>query len=199
MTVGIYRITCLINGKVYIGKSVNCEVRIAGHKNICSKPHFLSGNRYMHADAREYGIENFRFEIIRPVAREDYHNLGQIEIDEIIRHRSFLPEYGYNRSLVMASSPRVSDRMYYKKTKPSGEMQRSAVTLSGKAPRTPIRNHVNRYDQYDLEGKFVHSWHSVSELLAKYPDFKRQGFHKACEKFGVYKGFRWKKEPVEKQ
>jgi len=188
MTVGIYRITCLVNGKVYIGKSINCEVRIATHKSICSKPHFLSGNRYMHADAQTHGIENFRFEIIRPVSQEEYHTLDRIEIDEIIRHRSFMPECGYNRSLVMSISPQVSDRMYYKKSKPSG-----------KAPRKSIRNHVNRYDQYDLDGKFVQSWYSVSELLTKHPDFKRQGFHKACEKFGVYKGFRWKKEPIGKQ
>jgi group I intron endonuclease len=58
---GIYLITNQVNGKVYVGSSGNCHVRICGHKyGIRTGTH---GNKYLQASGTLHGIENFTFEI----------------------------------------------------------------------------------------------------------------------------------------
>ena len=65
--VGIYKIENLINGKVYIGQSVNIEERWQSHKAIVinkanSYKTTLQYPLYLALD--KYGLENFKFEII---------------------------------------------------------------------------------------------------------------------------------------
>lgn len=68
---GIYKITNLINGKIYIGSSVNLKRRKTIHlSNLKNKKH---GNRYLQNSFDKYGEDNFIFEILEPV--EDKNNL----------------------------------------------------------------------------------------------------------------------------
>ena len=57
MSCGIYKIENLLNGKSYIGQSIEIEHRLAKHK--CAKDNF-----YIHRAIRKYGINNFSFEIL---------------------------------------------------------------------------------------------------------------------------------------
>lgn len=63
MSCGIYKITNLINNKIYIGQSVNIEVRFTQHKNFeyNLRQHPSS---HLYKAMKKYGIENFSFEII---------------------------------------------------------------------------------------------------------------------------------------
>ena len=55
----IYKITCLINGKIYIGQTIqSAEMRWAAHKNSSPKP------TYIQKAIKKHGRENFIFEII---------------------------------------------------------------------------------------------------------------------------------------
>ena len=60
---GIYKITNLINNKIYIGQSVDIKKRWATHKRQA----FIKGkeyDKYLYRAIRKYGIDNFSFEII---------------------------------------------------------------------------------------------------------------------------------------
>ena len=59
-TYWIYKITNNINGKVYIGQSVNYKKRWNEHKN-CAKNGYDS---HLYFAMRKYGIENFTFKVI---------------------------------------------------------------------------------------------------------------------------------------
>jgi group I intron endonuclease len=65
---GIYKITNIINGKAYIGKSKNISTRWCYHiyiaKRIKSGKEFKEANP-LHYAMVKYGIENFKFEIIQ--------------------------------------------------------------------------------------------------------------------------------------
>lgn len=83
----IYKITNKINGKIYIGQSVNSLIRFAGHKSNAKKPH---RNSAIDKAINKYGIENFELEIIE--ITEDYNAREKFWIKF---YNSLVP-YGYN-------------------------------------------------------------------------------------------------------
>ena len=87
MVSGIYKITNLVNGKVYIGQSKDILRRFKEHFNIKSKV----SNTYLHYSIKHYGIENFVFEVILKTYDLDYW-----EKFFIYWYRSTNNEYGYN-------------------------------------------------------------------------------------------------------
>lgn len=62
---GIYKITNKIDGKVYIGKSINIYYRWTQHIKIAKNPSkYRDGNRPLYHAMSKYGIDNFEFEIV---------------------------------------------------------------------------------------------------------------------------------------
>lgn len=71
MKCGIYKITNLINGKIYIGCSKNIEHRWIAHKSESILEHNPQYNYSIHKAFRKYGIDNFSFEIIELVSEQE--------------------------------------------------------------------------------------------------------------------------------
>lgn len=92
MISGIYKITCLVNGKFYYGISQNIEKRIKQHKySLINKTNYA--NKKMQLDFDKYGIENFEF---KELIKCDMRNAKFIESVLIQSTRSY--EFGYNTS-----------------------------------------------------------------------------------------------------
>lgn len=85
---GIYRITNLLNGKVYIGQSRNIWSRYKNH--FCER-YPKNDRSYIHYAILHYGKENFSFEILKETYDLNYWEKFLIQI-----HHSSDPEYGYN-------------------------------------------------------------------------------------------------------
>lgn len=62
MKIGIYKISCRKNGRVYIGETTNIERRWEQHKRLL-KNH-KHGNKQLQGDWNKYGEESFIFEEI---------------------------------------------------------------------------------------------------------------------------------------
>lgn len=80
----VYRITNIVNHKVYIGVTENFDKRCREHlcaAKIVAKP--------LYRAMRKYGIENFLFEVIAEGDRD-------LEMSYITEYRSKNPKYGYN-------------------------------------------------------------------------------------------------------
>lgn len=90
--IGIYKITNMINGKVYIGQSVNIKKRFAAHKSAAFNPKNKHYNYPLYRAIRKYGIENFSFEVIEECNEE---NLNDREIFYISKYKSH-GKNGYN-------------------------------------------------------------------------------------------------------
>ena len=90
MTCGIYKIENKINGKIYIGQSVNIERRWKDHR-VRSK----YKNEILYDDIREYGIENFNWIIIEECNKTELKNKEKYYIK---LYNSLYP-YGYNKAL----------------------------------------------------------------------------------------------------
>ena len=84
MTTGIYKITNLVNGKVYIGASKDIKQRWSAHRN---------GHSDLAKEFQTFGLDNFKFEILLECPED---MLCQWERDMICLYDADDPEKGYN-------------------------------------------------------------------------------------------------------
>lgn len=92
MTRGIYKIENLINGKLYIGQSVQIEKRFEQHKKVAFSRKDPNYNNLIYKAIRKYGLDNFKFEIIEEVSEDQ--DLDEREIYWISHYNSY--KEGYN-------------------------------------------------------------------------------------------------------
>lgn len=88
----IYKITNLINNKIYIGlTTTELKVRWNNHRH-CVK----NDPRHLYCSMRKYGIENFTIEQID--SADNIIKLGELERYYIKKYNSQDPNIGYNLS-----------------------------------------------------------------------------------------------------
>lgn len=90
--IGIYKIQNLINGKVYIGQSVNIARRWKEHRNSAENSRTDSDNA-IHRAMKKYGLSNFSFKVIEECLAEE---LDEKEIYWISYYNSNKEDSGYN-------------------------------------------------------------------------------------------------------
>lgn len=93
---GIYKITNMVNGKVYIGQTNDIYTRWRKHKYTYENP--KENNQVIYRAMRKYGLENFSFEII--LECEEWE-LNEWEIYFIEIYKSYInrkDSNGYNQN-----------------------------------------------------------------------------------------------------
>lgn len=89
---GIYCIENLVNGKKYIGKSVNISKRWSEHKRaLKSNQHY---NKHLQKAWNKYGELNFKFSVIKYCNTEE--ELNNFEMYYINKFNTINSQYGYN-------------------------------------------------------------------------------------------------------
>lgn len=86
---GVYLLTNKINGKIYVGKSVNLRRRIGRYKNWDS-------DCVINRAIRKYGFDNFKVEILEQFNEISNSELLKIEASWIRKLNSINKEIGYN-------------------------------------------------------------------------------------------------------
>ena len=91
---GIYKITCINNNKVYIGKSIEIKQRFKKHLSDLrlNKHH----SKYLQHSYNKYGEESLRFEIIEVNNNWTEEELANKEIAYIKQYNSFID--GFNET-----------------------------------------------------------------------------------------------------
>lgn len=88
-----YKITNLINNKVYIGIT-KCALSKRWNEHKCKSK---NPNTHIGYAISKYGIENFKIEIIKTFENE--HDMYNYEIEQISFYKSNMRKYGYNNSI----------------------------------------------------------------------------------------------------
>lgn len=92
---GVYMIKCLINGKVYIGKSNDVKRRWREHKSKLKRNNHE--NEKLQCDWNLYGEDNFEFKLIKNYNDEE---IGiELEKKYINEYKSYDLNFGYNMTL----------------------------------------------------------------------------------------------------
>ncbi len=90
MKCGIYKITNIKNGKVYIGQSIDIEERWRQHKKDCNRR-----NQNLYLAFRKYGLDSFYFEVLEETI-PDRNLMAERESYYIHQYDSI--KNGYNES-----------------------------------------------------------------------------------------------------
>lgn len=88
----LYKITNQLNGKIYIGQTVNEKRRWTAHLSYAKKPE--ETGQHIHRAMAKYGVENFIYEIISTC--ETQEDADEAEIQLIKQYDSRNEEKGYN-------------------------------------------------------------------------------------------------------
>jgi group I intron endonuclease len=100
MTSGIYKIRNLINGRIYIGSTINFDIRQQNHFNDLITGKYI--NLFLQYDFNKCGKEHFAFEIIENVPIENL----------LVREQFYINQYWdnckncYNISKIVGSPMR---------------------------------------------------------------------------------------------
>ncbi|SRR5216684_4650613 len=144
---GIYKITCLITNKVYIGSAVWFDHRWRVHKSdLRLNQH---DNKYLQRAYNKHEMTNFKFEIIEHCKKNELLTKEQFWIDWLSTGN---PEFGFNLSPVAGSrlgtkhtekfKKKQSER--YKGTKRNPEaVARTALANTGKKRSQEIKDRMS--------------------------------------------------------
>jgi group I intron endonuclease len=215
---GIYKITNIINGKMYVGSTNNLANRKDNHFSELKRN--VHPNRFLQRAVNKYGMENFKFEII------EHCLLKELNIKEgywCSLLNTYNDKYGYNLIIVNLDGVHIMPKEIKEKlriintgkkhSEITKERQRNAklgksFALSHKEKITPYlihgfhnKEHRSKLQkarqrsvlQYDLNNNFIQEFESIK----KADDFlslgKRNNISNCC--LGKQKtccGSKWK-------
>jgi len=199
MNTGIYTITNLVNGKIYVGKSTNLKSRIYDHKwKLKNNKH---PNKYLQYSYNKYTKDNFIFEILDNYEEE---HLSSFETYWINILNTTNRKFGYNLTSGTNSngfrhleSTKIIIGNCNKGKKYSKERCKNiSNALKGKKKsKSHIENYIKNRRipviQLDFNDKFIKEWDSISNAGRDLKIIK-SNISRCCK--GITKtvnGFKW--------
>lgn len=195
--IGIYKIENLVNGKKYIGQSVDIKDRWKEHKQIAfrqTEAAKICEHYPLYCAFRKYGLENFDFSVIEEC---DEKELNEKEIYWIAYYKTFIQQsnsWGYNLTRGGDGNKRLPQEYVdwfielWNQGKLTGEIER----ITGKDKHIIIQylkwyepsysveearrrgsissgiNHRKPIIQYDYLGRFITKYESIKEAAKKF-------------------------------
>lgn len=208
---GIYLIRNLVNGKVYIGKSVNIYERIIAHICGLTSKRTKEENAHFIAAWHKYGGESFEYIVLEECL---FNELSEKELYWMMKYDSINSDKGYNKrldskggmipheetklKLKKATSNRFKDPNERKKIGNKSKAfwknnpdKKELMALNVK--RTKQKKY--RFLQFNEDGTLVKTYETVEEIIKENPSYKWQNIYSVCNgyKKRIY-GYKWTKE-----
>lgn len=172
----IYKITNLINGKIYIGQtSKTIQERFEAHL----KKARAYTNRYLYDAMNKYGYENFK---VTEIEECDNANLDEREIYWIKYYNSNNKQYGYNMTIgggggnTWANNPHKAEtaRKISEHNKGKHTMPQKAIDKAREKNTIPINKEALKKD--------IEDFMSVEDICKKY-GLTRRTFYSKCQAY----------------
>lgn len=176
---GIYKITCLVNQKVYIGQSTELSRRLRDHKQqLRANKHF---NYKLQNDYNQYGPDNFTFEIIEqcPSSKLDERERFYIQLLETRK-------FGYNLTDGGCEYRGENNPMYGKSGKQSPRFIDIIYQLDSNGQI------IAQYESANLAAKAVNGQAGhINDCLQTWKEHKPSPVGASHPERLTHKGFQW--------
>lgn len=171
---GIYKILNTINGKFYIGSSVNLRKRLYEHFRELELG--IHTNKHLQNAWIKYGKEGFKFQVIEKVEKITNEELRNLETYYIQKTKCYIPTIGYNNipggigtygipcseeKKLKISEANKGKIAWNKGSSMFGEQKNLLKKVNRQKRGKPI-------DIYTLEGEFIETLDSVNAVVEKY-------------------------------
>ena len=196
MTGIIYKLTNIVNNKIYIGQTTEDreEKRKYEHKKM------IDGCRYLNFAIQKYGWNNFQYSVL---LKEECtaEELDAYEIDFIAKYNSTNPELGYNICLGGNGT-----RGHKLKGTAGYEKVSKTMFKSGQTPwnygipiteeqrqKNVAKAHKKKVEQYTLDGKLINTFNSVTDAALFLGDKQKKTNISHCCHNGTNQayGYKW--------
>lgn len=205
--IGIYKITNTINGKVYIGQSVDINKRLIRHRCNGIKNRHYTPESHLYRAMHKYGIDKFQFEVLEECPESE---LNRLEMYYIKAYNSTDSEFGYNVTYGGEGGTKV-DRERIVELWNDG-LTISAISRKCNCVRNTVKGILSEYgieykdiarkrwvnqksrkvSQYALDGEFIKTWNSAREVEREL-GFDHSGISNCCNYiYSQYGGFKWR-------
>lgn len=149
----IYKLTCIITGKVYIGKTIDINRRMMQHSKVTPKySHHLANA------IKKYGIDNFKEEIIFEMEAEDRATLNTALSNA---EKSYIEQYdsyrsGYNSTIggegtsgfhwLESSKKKLSESLkkFFESAKGKAQIEHTISCIKGREVSKETREKIGR-------------------------------------------------------
>lgn len=200
---GIYKITNLVNNKIYIGQAVNLFQRWCSHKGCYD-------DCYIHRAIKKYGWTNFKFEVLEICEKDKLIEKEQFYLDFYKSYnrnigyniRKFADtKFGYNHS--QETKDKISKAKKCRKASLEERMKRSEFSklrpVSEKFLKMAVISKYKPVLQIDLEENFIKEWSSVKEISMKLSiNYGKLSSHCRNSSKKPINGFRWRYKQLDK-
>jgi group I intron endonuclease len=153
--IGVYKITNLINNKLYVGSAINIKNRFKTHKRLLkNNKHF---NNHLQSSYNKYGIDNFIYDIIEITSIDTLLKKECFWITELNANN---PKYGYNKRLVVNSNLGIK---LSEETKRKLSESHLGHKRSDDANKKIIESQYKVICQFDKDGRFIKKHRSLQD------------------------------------
>lgn len=205
---GIYKIENKINGKVYVGKTVNFRKRYVSYKASYYNRTERQINSYLMNSIDKYKPENFTFSILESCSIDD---LAEKELFWMVELESTNLEKGYNlrmdSSTGMVTHDSTREKISNRLKKEYSDGTRSAEAIGvffsemwkDEELKDQMRQQVSEsrrsfFIQSTKDGKVIAVWNGINQIMNHNRDYKWQNVYAACNGSKKnYRGFLWKR------
>lgn len=164
----IYKVTNLVNGKIYIGSSTNYERRIKYHTQYSGSNCVVLKRAF-----DKYGLENFKWEILRTL---DIKGKSKDELRKVMEEneQEFLDTLLFAQEFIRGEDKRFLELGY--------NLQPIAYS-SAKRKESTVAHKFTRVIAYNRDGSFYKEFESIQSASEETGD-KYQSIVQCCNNFG---------------
>lgn len=205
---GIYKIKNMLNGKVYVGKTVCLNRRYTAYKAAYKRRDNRAINEYLMRSIEKNGPENFNFELIEVCPIDE---LSEKELYWMVELKSTDRDFGYNlrmdSSTKMITHPLTSEKISQRVKKEFELGIRSREKCSewasnlwkcedrkDRMKQALSDSKMSYFIQSTREGECVAVWAGIHQIMRENPEWKWQNIYAACNgSKKSYQGFLWQR------